>query len=189
MIAAREVWRKIAHVFLGMLVLGSAWWVAQTFGQDVLETSTLVLLLVLVLCDVLIADYKQKLPVYSWLERPHEERTFHTVTLAVLAGFFAFKLFVLPVALAGVSMFIFGDAAAALVGKKWGRRELGKKSWAGTAAMFVVSALVGWAILGWIGIVMALVATLAECLVTKIDDAVTIPLFAGAVGQLLIHFL
>jgi dolichol kinase len=33
---------------------------------------------------------------------------------------------------------------------------------------------------------MGIVAALAECLVTKIDDALTIPVLAGLAGQLLL---
>jgi dolichol kinase len=186
MVTKKEGWRKVLHLSLGVLLLAGGWWVLQQYGQQTLELALLVLLLVLIVCDVLVADYNIRLPIYAQLERPHEEACFHTATLAVLSGLLAFKLFVLPVAIVGISMFIFGDAAAALVGMRWGKRELGKKSFAGAAAMFAVSAVIGWLMLGWIGIVMAVVATLAECLVTRINDAVTIPLFAGVVGHALL---
>lgn len=188
MVMQKELWRKALHVLLGVVMLGGSWWVLEQHGQDALELSLAVLLGFLVLCDVLIADYRWKLPLYAWLERPHEERGFHTVTLAVLTSLLVFKLFALPVAVAAVSMFVFGDAAAALVGMRWGRRKPGKKSLAGTAAMLVVSVIIGWLVFGWIGVAMGIVATVAECAVTRINDAITIPLFAGLAGHLLMRY-
>lgn len=189
MVKNKEFWRKVVHVLLGTILLAASAWILQDYGQSALELSLFVILLLLIAGDVLIADYGFKFPLYAQLERKHEEHGFHTATLAVLSGLLALKLFALPVTLAGVSMFIFGDAAAALVGIRWGKKELGQKSFAGTIAMLVVSVIIGWFVLGWIGVVMGVVATLAEALVTKINDAVTIPLFAGFVGHLLLQII
>jgi dolichol kinase len=51
--------------------------------------------------------------------------------------------------------------------------------------MLAVSMAIGHYVFGWIGAVMGIVATLAECLVTKIDDAITIPIFSGLAGHIL----
>ena len=115
----REFWRKVLHVLLGIILLGGSAWILQNWGQGMLELCLFILLLLLIFCDVLIADYGFKLPLYAQLERKHEEGCFHTITLAVFAGLLALKLFALPVTVAAVSMFIFGDAAAALVGLRW----------------------------------------------------------------------
>jgi dolichol kinase len=54
--------------------------------------------------------------------------------------------------------------------------------------MLVVSVAIGYFVFGWIGAIMGVVATLAECLVSKIDDAITIPVFAGLAGHILLLF-
>ena len=69
--------------------------------------------------------------------------------LAVFWGFFGERY----VPAAGILMWGFGDAAAALIGKRFGKHKTGvkladpNKTWEGTGAMFVVSFVVGAAVL------------------------------------------
>lgn len=183
----RELWRKIAHVAIGTLCLITAYVVLQQYGAATLELALACVLAVLVLCDILIADYGWTLPLYHHLQRPHEAEGLHTATLSVLSAIVVFKLFALPVAVASIAMLIYGDAAAAIVGLYAGKARK-KTALARTFAMLLVSVLIGWVVFGWVGAVMGVVATLAECLVTKIDDAITIPVFAGLAGSLLMRF-
>ncbi|MDE2763991.1 MAG: hypothetical protein OXQ94_01210 [Gemmatimonadota bacterium] len=91
--------------------------------------------------------------------------------LAVLviapAGWFASAVLVLALA----------DPAASVVGRLWGRHGLGKGSWEGTAAFFLVAAAVLAPLAGLQAalIAAALVAAL-EVLPTGIDDNLTVPL-------------
>jgi len=184
---ARELWRKVAHVIIGTACIGGAYLVIQTYGADTLDLLLAVVLSVLVLADILIADYGWKFPLYHHLQRPHEIESFHTATLAFISSIIVYKLFVLPVAIAAISMLIYGDAAAAIVGILTNKGRQKTAFWR-TAAMLVVSVAIGYFVFGWIGAVMGVVATLAECLVKKIDDAVTIPIFSGLAGHLLMRF-
>jgi len=185
----RELWRKIVHILIGTGCLRVAYLIYDRYGAARLELVAAVILGVLVLADILIADYGWNLPLYHQFQREHEEHGLHTATLALLSSIIAFKLFALPVALAAVGMLIYGDAAAAIAGL-YARSGRKKRTLPRVAAMFIVSALLGWLILGGIGLAMAVAATLAECMVNKIDDAVTIPLFAGLAGHvLLLYFL
>lgn len=183
----RELWRKVAHVGIGTAVLIGAYCVGQRWGADTLDAALGGLIAVLVLADVLIADYGWKLPLYHNLQRAHEERGLHSATLAVLGSVIAYKLFALPIAIAAIGMLIYGDAAAAIAGILAGT---GRKKCvpARVLAMFAVSGAIGFFVFGWIGAVMAIAATIAECCVKQIDDALTIPLFAGIVGQLLVLY-
>jgi dolichol kinase len=143
----------------------------------------------LVLADILIADYGLELPLYHQLQREHEEHGPHTATLALMGSIIAFKLFALPAALAAVGMLIYGDAAAAIAGISSGSGRK-KRAMPRVLAMFIVSAIIGWLVFGsWIGIAMAVVATLAECMVTIMDDAISIPLFAGLAGHIMLLYL
>lgn len=189
MVEQKEVWRKIVHVVLQATAVLFATRLFLTAGRAGVELFLLILLLFLVICDVLIADYGVKLPIFAQLERKHEEECFHTATLAVLSAIVVFALFSPLVALASVSMFVLGDGFAGLAGMRWGKQKFGKKTRAGTLAMFATSFVIGWFLLGWVGMIMAIVATLAESFVLKINDAVTIPLFAGLVGQLLLQVI
>lgn len=184
----RELWRKVAHIVIGTFCLLAAAFIAKYHGWAALELTLACVLAVLVLADVLIADYGWKLPLYHHLQRPHETEGLHTATLSVLSAIVAVKLFSTPVAIAAIAMLIYGDAAAAIAGVYARSRK--KTAMPRTVAMLIVSALIGVYALGWqVGVGMAIVATLAECCTKKIDDAVTIPILAGLAGQLLLYFL
>jgi dolichol kinase len=179
----RELWRKAVHVLVGIGCFFGAYWILQNYGSNALELSLAVVLAILVLADILIADYGWKLPLYHHLQRPHEVESFHSATLMVISSIIVYKLFALPIAIAAIAMLVFGDSAAAVVGILSKNKK--KTAFWRTAAMLVVSVAIGYVVFGWIGAVMGIVATLAECLVTKIDDAITIPIFAGLAGHVL----
>ncbi|MEM4254432.1 MAG: hypothetical protein QXR48_03570 [Candidatus Woesearchaeota archaeon] len=181
----REFWRKVAHVLIGTCCLFGGWLFLARYGSDALDLALASTLAVLVLADVLIADYGWKLPLYHHLQRHHEIESFHTATLGLMSSIIVLKLFALPVAIASIAMLIYGDAASAIAGILYGNKN--SALWR-AIAMFVVSVLIGWVVFGWIGVMMGVVATFAERLTFKIDDAVTIPVFAGLAGHLLMLF-
>jgi dolichol kinase len=181
---AKELWRKLAHVVIGTGCLFAGWLVLNRYGSAALELSLACVLAILILADILIADYGWKLPLYHSLQRKHEVEGFHTATLAFISSIIVLKLFALPVAIASIAMLVYGDAAAAVAGILTSKSRK-KTAVLRTLAMLVVSVAIGYYVFGWIGAVMGIVATLAECLVTKIDDAITIPIFAGLAGHLL----
>lgn len=94
-----------------------------------------------------------------------------------------------PLAATAVGYSVFGDAAAALVGRRWGRHRYGAKSFEGSAACLVACELVGWVFLPerplavWAA---AIVATVIEALPLPVDDNWSMPLAAGAVLALLV---
>ncbi len=180
----RELLRKLAHVVIGTGCLFAGWLVLNLYGSNALELSLASVLAALILADILIADYGWKLPLYHHLQRKHEVESFHTATLAFISSIIVLKLFALPVAIASIAMLIYGDAAAAIVGILTSKSRKKTAFWR-TFAMLVVSVAIGYFVFGWIGAVMGIVATLAECLVAKIDDAITIPIFAGLAGHIL----
>jgi dolichol kinase len=94
------------------------------------------------------------------------------------------------IAVIAFMILIISDISAALVGRKWGRTKLGKKSLEGTLA-FIVSGLMVVAIVGIIfhadiyfyiaGILGAIVGGLAELYAKqlKLDDNLSIPMGVG----------
>ncbi len=114
---------------------------------------------------------------FSALASPREARGvasstwFLTGALAVLVvaphRVFAPALLVLALA----------DPAASVVGRLWGKRRLGKGSWEGTGAFFLVAAAVLTPFAGLPGaLASALVVAVAEVLPSGIDDNLTVPL-------------
>ena len=94
-----------------------------------------------------------------------------------------------PIAATALAYLVVGDAAAALVGRRFGTRRIGAKSLEGSLACFLCCLGIGAltlpqhpaAILGG-----ALAATLAEALPAPIDDNWSVPLVSAAVLALLV---
>lgn len=121
--------------------------------------------------------------------RTHERHGLAGATWMALAYAAALLLFPKPVAVAAMLFNGLGDAAAALVGKHWGRRRTAwGKSWEGFAAGLVVDLAVGlgmWMLapaavpLGG-AIVGAVVAASIEFAPLPLDDNVRVTLAGGA---------
>ncbi len=93
------------------------------------------------------------------------------------------------VAAAALVMPILGDAAAALVGRRFGRFRIGRKSVEGSAACFLVCALGGWFFLRGepaAVVLAALVATVVEALPSLVDDNLSMPLASALVLWIMI---
>ena len=86
---------------------------------------------------------------------------------------------------------VFGDLASALVGIKWGKHKLFRnKTVEGFLAGLLMNLLVGVLFLGnfpLIFIPMALVASVVELMTNKLDDNLTVPMFAGFAGQMIVY--
>ncbi|MBN2719464.1 MAG: hypothetical protein JXR72_00020 [Proteobacteria bacterium] len=122
--------------------------------------------------------------------RPGEERGL-TGAIPFTGGvLLAFLLFPRPVALASMVPLIFGDRAALLAGKGFGRIRIGAKTLEGSLACLAASlavyffasffwpAVFGYPLLVLIG--ASITGTAAEALPRPFDDNLTIPLAVGA---------
>lgn len=123
------------------------------------------------------------------LLRAHERRGLAGATWMALAYAAALLLFPKPVAVAAMLFNGLGDAAAALVGKRWGRRRTAwGKSWEGFAAGLATDLAVGLGM--WMlapaavplagALLGALVAATVEFAPLPLDDNVRVTLAGGA---------
>ena len=132
------------------------------------------------------------LKLFKPLLRPHEQKGALTgATFYIISTLLCIFLFDKSIAIVCIFFIVLGDAAAALIGRKWGKIKLiGNKSLEGSAACFGICAITT---LFWInpivGLTGAFVATLVELLPIPIDDNLTMPLIAGAVMQLMVMYL
>jgi len=125
----------------------------------------------------------------------HLGLVYYAVSYTVLALFFASKPYIIA---AGVLPMAYGDASAAIIGEKYGRRQyhvFTKKSLEGSAAMFIVSFLsveasilffstlylLPLVTLSVAALAVALVATIAEALSPLGFDNITVPLLGVSV--------
>jgi dolichol kinase len=112
--------------------------------------------------------------------------TWTLVTMALLVA-----LFPLPVAVASFALFMIGDAAAALVGRRWGRTTWGDgpRTVEGTAAFLVAAGLVvaplaavGYLpVPAWAAALTVAVAAAAEALPRPLNDNLRVPLATALV--------
>lgn len=129
---------------------------------------------------------------FKSLLRGHERKgAIIGATYYLIGTFLCIFFFGKTVAVVCLFFMVFGDLAAALVGRMWGRTKLfGGKSLEGSAACFIVCAVVGLLKLNpVVAVIGALVATLVELLPAPVDDNLTVPLISGAVMHFLIDGL
>lgn len=199
-----EVFRKTLHVILlgSILILT---YVFHTWWVSALASAVFIAMVFPILA------FAERLPGYSRLlteRRPGEIRR----SLVAVFGMFAALLCVCwgwlgerYLVVASVFAWGFGDAAAALVGKRFGQHAIegrlveGRISLEGTLAMFAVSFVTVMVILlangalTWYGCIPAALVTAALCAVVELFtkggiDTLTCPLTAAAVLIPLVHF-
>jgi dolichol kinase len=183
-----EVWRKLLHLFALVMPIGYHFaprWVA-------------VGAILAAFCFSLLADVCRLrgwsvqrfwTPVTDPIVRPKESGGFTGATHILFSGFMCPLLFSLPAATLAMSTIILGDAAAALVGRRWGRHKFNHadRSWEGSLAFLAASLIPAFVIPGlplWIGIAGAVLATAVEAFSNQIDDNLSVPLIVGLFAHL-----
>lgn len=121
------------------------------------------------------------LRIFGPLLRPHEKETVNTSFPYFTGTFLVILLLPKATSLIALAYLAFGDTAAELVGKTFGRvRVLLTKTLEGTAACFVVCFLLGLPWLNWrLALAGAAAAALAELLSPSQSDNLTIPVVGG----------
>jgi len=127
--------------------------------------------------------------IFGPLLREHEKgRKLTGSTYLLVGSFLSVWGFGPRIATLVLLYLILGDTTAALVGRRWGRVKLGKKTLEGSAScltMCVVIALLFPSIPTYAALVGAPVATFVEWLPWPIDDNLAIPIIGGLTIKLL----
>lgn len=170
----------------------------NTFSQRVAVLALTTLLLVLLEIEYFRIDYQNKTigeinKLFAHLLRKHERNNLIGSTFFCISTIIAFAAFDYPIALLSLLLAVFGDTAAAIVGTVWGSKKIFRnKSYAGTLSGFLVNLITGALVMSGqpiIFIPMALTASVVEMMTKKLDDNLTVPLFSGFVGQLIVFIL
>lgn len=136
--------------------------------------------------------------VVGFMMRPVEQETgngsarLNGATWVLVGATLCIALYPERVAAAALCMFLLGDAAAALIGRRWGRHAFpgSNKTAEGSLGFLVVALAVGLFLPGPTvlpGALGAVAAAGAEALPLRVNDNVTVPLLAGLVMALLTH--
>ena len=200
-----ELYRKILHFFLlgayfPFLFAFETWWISAGFAAGLIVLFYPILALAV------------RIPAFSTFMNERKKGEFKSsmvlalltmvISISICWGIFGDRL----LTLACVYAWGVGDAFAALIGKQFGKHKVGlpladpRKSWEGSAAMFVSSVLSVLTVLlvrGGLGFgpcllisLLAAVATTYVELITKDGlDTITCPAAAMAVILPLIHIL
>jgi len=185
-----EAKRKAVHV-LGLGYVLFYWIALRVFQSSQIATLLLLsVLLILIAIEFFRITEHKKIPVLHVLWRPKEENTLGGQVYYILGIILALTIFDFQIALAVILMTVFGDMAAAIFGIAFGKhwiKDIPDTAWEGIIAEFVVNLIIGYFIIGnWIIIIpMAAMATFVETIFPHIDDNLSIPIFAGFIGQAL----
>ena len=179
-----QPWRRAFHAACGLTIVSLV-----EYGG--LDTGVILLLLGGGTLASLILDWvRLRIPdanfiFFRWfapLASPREARRIASSTW-FLMGVLA-TLLIVPAHLftPAVLVLALADPAASVVGRLWGRHSLGKGSWEGTTAFFLVACAVTFPFVGLPGALVAAgaVATF-EVLPTGVDDNLTVPVVTGLV--------
>lgn len=138
---------------------------------------------------------------FGWLLRKHERdehaRNLNGATYVLLSACLFIWFFPKIIFITAFSVLIVSDTLAALVGRRFGKHPLFKKSLEGTAAFFLSALVViivapkaeGTGAEYLIGAAAAFVGAIVEAAFTFIDDNLLIPFSVGVTMWLLYHFL
>ncbi|MBD3360936.1 hypothetical protein GF366_03995 [Candidatus Peregrinibacteria bacterium] len=187
-----EIVRKTFHLSSLLIVVGYT--LALTYFSDRIAILTITGLLLLFLeIEYIRIEHKPKFAeIFDRFFREHEKYNLSGSIFLVIACIICFAAFDYWIAVLALFMTVFGDLFSALIGRAFGKAKLYKnKTYIGTFAGLAANLITGLLLLsGFISIVapMAFIATFTEVLTNKIDDNLTVPLFSGFVGQMLVFF-
>ena len=184
----KELTRKAIHILFGALFLALIYFAG-------VQTSTLIIGLCLIAGTIL------SIAIARGHQFPHLKKILETVErenekpfpgkAAVLFFISAIILLVLfknnpSIIMAALSVQVFADSAAALIGIKYGKHKLyRKKTWEGSIACLLVSIIcINIFFPLPIAIIAGIIATLVEIL--PLDDNLFVPLFTAAAIRVLI---
>ena len=179
------IFRKFIHLASGIIFL----YIAKIALDSIGLKKTLLLGAFLLLIDLLIDFFRIEFNFFKFvfpLIKKKEETNFFAITLALAMGLIIFSIFERNIAFAALSISIFGDAAASIVGIKLGKNPCKinpQKTWEGFFAFLVIGIFFGKYFLPWtLAIPMAFVAAFFEILCSKTEDNFFIPLVTAFAG-------
>lgn len=207
----KELARKFIHL-LAVIYLVIYILVSDMFDSQIALLVLVFMLIILIELEYFRMEIGMKIPIMStiwkYVRREKEREVLGGDIFFLLGAIIVLAIFDIKIAIAAILMTVFGDMAAALVGKRYGKHYLPRlksKAWEGIAAEFFVDIIVGIIVMFWlqwgnlavmldlktwlIVFAMALTATIVETKVSKIDDNLIVPVFSGFIGQIILKFV
>lgn len=188
----KELLRKFVHLLEIPVLVGYS--VARYFwGESAAIIVLTALLLILLEIEYVRLEVRPKLPAMLNVFRRHEKNNVASTVFFVAATVICVSAFDYRIAMLALLMTVFGDLVSALVGMEFGKTSLfRKKTLEGFLAGLAANVAVGVLVLPdhpEVFLSMAVAASIVELITNKLDDNLTVPLFAGFTGQMLIYIL
>lgn len=180
-----ETSRKAIHAAAGSGAAAVAW-LAPPFAARALLLAAALLALAVDLLRLRVPAVQRRFhTALGHMLRPGELHTLTGATTLAVGAALAALLFPGRIAAIGILYAALGDAAAALVGRRFGRRYYRPgRSIEGTIAFFAATLAIGWAApdAGFLAAAAAAAAvTLVEAAPLRVDDNLLIPVVGAAV--------
>ena len=188
----KEILRKLFHLLEIPVLIGYS--LIRYFWSEKISIIVLTALFLLLLeIEYIRLEVKLKIPSFMDILRPHERNNITGSIFFISATIISFAVFDYGIALLALLLTVFGDLTSALIGIKFGKHVIfKKKTMEGFLAGLGTNLLVGFLLIPAypaIYITMAIVASTVELLTGKLDDNLTVPLFAGFTGQIIAYTL
>ena len=180
-----ELKRKAIHI-ISITLIFLYFYLSLTYTK----ISSLSPILILLFCSLILEYFRikgVKIPIYSAFFRKQEKTKLGGHIYYLIGIFLALFFFDFDIAFVSILMLVFGDTVATFFGLRFGETYLIKgKALEGILAEFIVDLVIGLLLLPYfIAIPMALVATLSESFIRKINDNLTVPIFSSLIGQIM----
>lgn len=188
-----ELLRKTVHLS-GLLIVVGYTLVLHFFSDRIAILAMTALLLILLEIEYIRLEHRSRFTeVFDSMFRKHEKDNISSAVFLVISCIICFAAFDYWIAVVALFMTVFGDLFAALFGKAFGKRIIyNTKTYIGTIAGLLANIAVGILILPeviWLVVIMGVVASFTELMTNKMDDNLTVPLFAGFAGQMLVYIM
>jgi len=180
----QEIFRKLIHLIFGLLIAGMVYAAGKTIATAILAGG---LFIGLVLVDLILLGYR--LPLFSVLIT-HFDRNDHLPGKGALmfaaSTLACVILFPVSIAVPAIVTLAVLDSVTTIVGQSFGRHRIyNGKSFEGTAAGIIVTAIVLLAFMSLTGaLAVAVLAGIIE-LVSPVDDNLVIPVAVSALLALM----
>lgn len=187
-----EILRKTVHLSSLLIVVG------YTILLNYFSARTTILImtaLLLILLEIEHFRLEHRSPMVSFFDklfRRKEKDNVSGAVFLVVSCIICFSAFEYWIANLALFMAVFGDMFSALLGRAFGKTKIFRnKTVVGTLAGLSANLGVGFLILPQYFLVfipMAFMASLVELITNKLDDNLTVPLFAGFIGQMIVYY-
>lgn len=194
----KEILRKFIHIAVLGLIFAYTYLTIHFSSKIGILALTAILMIFLEL-EYIRLDYRPRFTrklakfIEKLLLRKREKNHLIGSIYIVSSTIIAFAAFDYPIAFFALLLMVFGDMASAIFGIAFGGPQIfRKKTWIGGFAGLFTNLLVGFFIFPQLPILfipMSFMASIIETLTQKIDDNLTVPIFAGFIGQMLVYFL